>query len=253
VEPEALEKVGLFPDCHHPFADPVAWRVAVAACRAFRPDTIGIIGDFADFLAVSAHSKGRDEAAVQFQWEIDQTNAALDEVDAIAREVGTSRRFYCGGNHEARGRALAARACPGLWDMLSEARLLKLAERGWEFVPYNTYTNVGKLHVTHDTGVAGKYAHHQSGAAFEGSVAHGHTHRAGVMYFGSVTGDSHVAAMLGWLGDKSKANYLPEVRKKDWQHGFGTAFVERATGYVHLSFVPIIKGACVVDGALIRA
>jgi predicted phosphodiesterase len=47
----------IVPDVHRPYHDRKAWRLMLRAAKEFQPDWIWILGDFADCLAVSRHSK----------------------------------------------------------------------------------------------------------------------------------------------------------------------------------------------------
>ena len=80
----------------------------------------------------------------------------------------------------------------------------------------------------------------------------GHSHRAGVVYQGTVRGESHVGVNQGWLGDPVAADYVHlDKARRDWQHGFAVAYIEK-NGNAHAQFVPIIGRSAVVDGKLIR-
>jgi hypothetical protein len=140
---------------------------------------------------------------------------------------------------------------PAVFSMLKIEKLLRLKERGWHYTPYQRALKIGKLHVTHDEGNAGAQAHERARATFEGNVVIGHTHRMGYSTRGNAKGTAHVGAMFGWLGDLSQIDYMHRVRAQQWQLGFGVGYLLNS-GAVHLQPVPIIEGACVVGGKLIR-
>jgi predicted phosphodiesterase len=243
----ALERVLLVPDCHIPYEDPEAFAVMMAAARELRPDTIVILGDFADFLSVSSHDRRPKELGLQLRDEVEAVKMRLAELDSL----GATRKVYCSGNHERRAERMAARNAPAFADLVRVEDLFGLAARGWEWHPYRQHATIGKLHVVHDTGDAGPYAHARSGAAFESSVVIGHTHRLATSYFGSARGERHVAAMLGWLGSAEAASYMAPIKvTRTWQHGFGVSYVE-PDGVAHLQAVPIIGGRCVLEGRVV--
>lgn len=80
----------------------------------------------------------------------------------------------------------------------------------------------------------------------------GNTHQLAVSYSSNVLGRHNVAAMLGWLGDASKADYLHRAKKtRDWHLGFGIAYL-MSDGVTHLTPVPIVNYTCVIEGKLLR-
>jgi predicted phosphodiesterase len=242
-----VERVLLVPDVHRPYHDRTAWQVMLQAARVWRPDVLVVMGDFADFYAVSSHSKNPNRRRM-LEDEVADVNTGLDELDAL----GARRRYYVSGNHEDRLERYLMDRAPELFNMVRIKDLFRLRERGWTFIPYKRHLKVGRLHVTHDTGRAGRYAHYQGQADFGGAnLAIGHTHRLGYMVEGSAQGEPHVAAQFGWLGDFAQVDYMHRVRAmRDWAHGFGVGLME-PSGNIHLQPVPIVGHSCVVGGQLV--
>jgi predicted phosphodiesterase len=238
------ERVLIIPDCHHPYHDKKAWALLLKAARVFKPDIIIILGDFADFYAVSSHSKNPNRVR-NLEAEVAAVNDALDELDTI----GAARKVFVSGNHCDRLERYLMDRAPELFNMVSVRDLFELPKRGWSFVPYKRHAKIGHLYVTHDTNRAGRYAHYQSQADFGGAnVVIGHTHRLGYMVEGSAQGQPHVSAMFGWLGDFDQVDYMHQVRaRRDWSHGFGLGYLQ-PDGCVHLTPVPIINGKVVIEG-----
>lgn len=239
-------RVLVCPDAHHPFVDRLAWETFLAAGRALRPDVLVIIGDFIDSYSISSHTK--DPARkVHFRDELDATNAALDEIDALR----VPRVIMCEGNHETRlARAIADRA-PEFHGLLDMRGLLDVNDRGYEWVPYKQWIRVGKIAFTHDIERCGVNAARQSLLDFGGNIVFGHTHRGAVVYQGTVDGDQHVCLNVGWLGDYETVDYKHQARaRRDWQHGFGLVTLD-STGCGWCEFVPILSGRCIVDGRVI--
>ena len=86
----------------------------------------------------------------------------------------------------------------------------------------------------------------------EGSVElTGNTHRMAYEVKGKHGGEPYLAAMFGWLGDPKKIDYVHQVKAAHWVHGFGIGWMEES-GIIHVQPVPIVRGACVVNGELIR-
>lgn len=249
--PSDIELALFIPDCHHPFADEKGWNTMLAFARARRPGIIVILGDFVDMYSISDHPKTEGRLS-SLAYELAEARKRLEELDAL----GAHRKVYCMGNHEDRwNRHLAANA-PEFRGITSYADEVGLRGRGWEIVPFLQWAQVGKLYVTHclNSRTCGQNAHRQAQKKFCHNVLIGHTHRASVEYIGSVTGETWVAASMGWLGDRDSlsVNYASKADKyADWQLGFGTGYV-KGDGNAWTNFVPIVNGECIVDGTVYR-
>lgn len=240
-----MRKLLFVPDTHSPYENKAAWALMLKVGRALKPHTVVHLGDMADFYAVSAHDKD-PRRAFDLWGELQQTNRLLDDLDSL----GARRKIFCEGNHENRMQRYLQTTAPALASLpcLSVPALLQLLERGWRYVRYREDAKVGRLHVTHDCGYAGRNALFQNGATYEGNVVTGHTHRMGSHYFGNAKGESHVAMSFGWLGDSAATDYMHRVKAaREWQLGFGVGY-ELPGGVVHLVGVPIVRGTCVVEG-----
>lgn len=241
-----VERVFFIPDTHVPFEDGQAWAVAMAAMRAFRPDRIVFLGDFADCYAVSFHPKSPERRA-SLKEELEAVNARLDEVQAL----GAERVDFIEGNHEHRLARWVAEKAPELYGMIGAPGLLRIAERGWHWTPYRQHLKIGKLHATHDVGHAGVFAHRRSRIEYESNVLIGHTHRLAMEVSGTAAGSSHVGVMAGWLGDKEQIDYMHQTKANQWVHGFAIAYHETDTGNVHVVPVPIVDYRCIIEGQLV--
>ncbi len=241
-----LEKWMLIPDCHVPYHDVDALGLMLRAAQAIGCTNAAILGDFADFYAVSSHPKSPERRA-DLQSEIDAVNEALD----LLGRTFTGKKKYIAGNHENRLERYLTSQAPALYSSMRVEELFCLKQRGWHYTPYKSHTTIGKLYLTHDAGKAGRTAHIDAMNAFQSNVVIGHTHRLSYAVEGSATGKPHVAAMLGWLGSVDECEYMFKIRAhRDWAHGFGVAYVE-PDGCVHVVPVPIVRGKVCVEGRLI--
>lgn len=222
--------------------------VLFSAAKVWKPHILVILGDWADFASVSMHEPD-DVKHVMLEDEADIARWTLDFlVDVCGPQL--ERRIFVEGNHEQRLSRYIARRAPALWDSLDVRNLLGLGSP-WEFVPYRSSIRLGRLHITHDTGKAGRTAHRQSAAAHLGSTVIGHTHRMAYDVTGTFDGMPYLAAMFGWLGDRKLAgSYTHEANAAEWAHGFGTGLM-LPDGIVHVQPVPIIDGRAVVGGILV--
>ncbi len=242
-----MKKLLLIPDTHRPFHNEQAWQLMLKAARYFKPNITVVLGDFADCYSISAHDKS-PERKETFETEIEDTNKGLDEIEA---STPIAERYFVAGNHEYRLDRFLRTNAPAVFSMLKIEKLLRLKDRGWHYTPYQRSLRIGKLHITHDEGNAGSQAHEKARASFEGNAVIGHTHRMSIAYRGNAKGTSHVGAMFGWLGDLEQIDYMHRVKAQQWQLGFGIGYLLNS-GVVHLSPVPIIEGACVIEGKLIK-
>lgn len=245
-----LRRVLFQPDTHAPYHSKGAVELLLTVMRGWQPDVHVIGGDHSDCATVSFHEKTmRDRRPLK--WELDVAAGLLDEYEAL---MPRAQRIYLMGNHEERlNRFIAVRA-PELHGMLDLSSYLRLKERGYLVVPYRKSTKLGKLHITHDFGRVGRRAHLDAINDVLGNAVINHTHHLGVEYAGSATGESHVGASFGWLGDVEEIDYVHEaVARRNWHLGFGIGYMEE-NGTVHLQAVPIIrtgnKYRCVVEGQL---
>jgi hypothetical protein len=246
MKKKKLEKILIFTDAHHPYVDRDVWNLTLKVGKEFKPDHTVIIGDFADFYSVSSHSK-MPSRSLKLKEEIETTKEALDQVI----ELGAKNNVFIAGNHEDRLLRYLQDSAPELFDFISIPKILELEEKGFEYVAYKDSYKLGKMNFTHDTGTAGKYAHYKALDTFNHNIIIGHTHRIGLAVEGSATGERHLCAQLGWMGDFDSIDYMHRVKaKKDWSHGFGIAFLDPLTQNVYVVPVPIINNTCMVNGEL---
>lgn len=220
--------------------------------RDLRPKTVVCIGDLADFYSVSAHSKDPNRAG-RLSFELDSVRQGLDELDAL----DATQKILVEGNHEDRLRRYLQDKAPEIASEISLSRLFGLQARGWTYVPYKSDLRLGKLYLTHDVGVAGKYAAYRALEAFQHSVVTGHSHRLCYVVEGNAVGEYKVSAQFGWLGDVKAIDYMSGIKARtSWPLGFGIGYLEPATGIVYLVPVPIVvvgdDYSCCVNGILYR-
>lgn len=243
-----LEPILLISDAHRPYHDQRAWDLVLEVGRFIKPVHLIVNGDLADFYAVSSHSKD-PRRVQQLDEEIADVNFALDQLDALKAK---QKKFIAGNHCDRLTRYLQDKA-PQLFSMIDIPNLFKLNQRGWEYTPYKSDTKVGKLHITHDVGTAGRYAAYKALDTYQHSIVTGHTHRLSYVVEGNAVGEFKLSANFGWLGDAEKVDYMHRVMvKKNWALGFGVGHIHPTTGIAYLVPVPIItaggKYSCVVNG-----
>lgn len=231
-------------DLHAPYEDKRAFALTLDALQLFEPDVVVVMGDFIDCLAVSHFSKN-PARVYGLEHEVEHAKRLLDKIDA-------GRKVYVAGNHEDRLQRYLMDKAPELMPFVDIPKLLDLAGKGWEYVPYKHSTRIGKLHITHDVGSAGRYNVFKALDAFQSSVVTGHTHRLGYVVEGDAVGKCQVSAQFGWLGDFEQVDYMHRINaRRNWAHGFGTGIHDTDTGYVYLRPHPIVNYSCEVDGTIL--
>lgn len=241
-----LIPIGIVPDAHVPFEDKRAWALMMKVFGVVKPKLLVVIGDLADCCAISDHDKD-PERTVGLAGEVAAVNARLDELDAL----GATDKIFVSGNHCDRLSRYLQRKAPELFDLTDIPSLFHLKERKWQYVPYRKHTKRGKLYFTHDVGVSGRYAVYRCLEAYEHSVVTGHTHRLAYIVEGNAIGTAKVSAQFGWLGDRTKIDYMSEVKVvKDWALGFGVGYMDPSSGLAYLTPVPIVNYTACVNGRL---
>jgi predicted phosphodiesterase len=244
-----LRRVLFVPDTHSPYEDKRAWKLMMKAARQFKPQTIVHLGDLGDFYAVSSHSKDPSRA-LHLKDEIKGVRKLREQLD----NLGADRKEFICGNHENRLERYLQDKAPELFGLVTVDDLLKLTENGWRVTPYRQSTKLGKLHLTHDVGTAGKYSTARALETYQHSVAIGHHHAIQYNVAGDATGSYQVGAQFGWLGDLNAVDYMHKVRvSRTWALGFGIGYHEVETGIVFIVPVPIVKYRCCVEGRVYSA
>lgn len=239
----------IVPDVHAPYHDQDAWDLMLEAGKFLSPDAIVVMGDLLDCYTVSRHSKDPSRAGM-LDSEVQAARGLLDQLDSL----GAKERVFIEGNHEYRLVRYIEDKAPELYGLVSVPQLLRLEERGWEWIAYRDHKKRGTVHYTHDTGHAGRYAVYRSLDVYQHSVATVHTHRMALVVEGNAVGEPKVSAQFGWLGDVNRVDYMHRAKaKKDWSLGFGIGYTDNQTGHTWLTPVPIVEYRCVIEGKLLKA
>lgn len=246
-----IEGILLLPDTHVPYHDKRAWELALKVGQANKVKHIIHLGDLADCYAISAHSKNPLRTTEKrMKHEVDAVRAAVRDMNS----VGATTKAFVEGNHEDRLPRYLADKAPDLFDLDSLQPQHLFGFGGWIYRRYREDHRLGKLYAVHDIGYAGRYAAQRVLDTYQHNVVSGHTHRLSYIVEGNAAGESHVSATLGWLGDARAADYMHRVKAmRDWQLGFGIAWLDTKTGHVHVQPVPIVNYKCVVGGKEYRA
>lgn len=242
----------LIPDTHRPWHHKKAYSLMLRAAASLPIKAVYLLGDYADFFAVTSHLKD-PRLPQMLEKEVDDVNAGLDELSATFKGA---KFYYIEGNHEYRlARYLQERA-PALFGMVDCPGLFNIAARPkWTWVPYGPNQKMqilnSKLWARHEPlGASAKATATNAGA----SLVFGHTHRIEEGHKVSISGSNHVAFSVGWLGDKRKDLVFGYVKKHhEWQLGFGLVYVDPLTRYFYHQKIQILDNmTCSIGGRVFK-
>lgn len=240
-------RIILLPDFHHPHHIIPGWRAILKYMEDFQPDEVSLIGDAMNMDAVDhwKREKGNKRAMEGRRIKGDYAWFDQDILQKIEATCPNASWTYFGGNHEDWINVVTNKD-PQMEGMIEPEVVLRLAERGWEWIPWITkrgrrgMKKYGKLTVMH-----GQYTnmHHAKKTAemFSTSVAYGHTHD--VQMHTKVTVDNprgyHTAQSIGCLC-KMSPDFM-KGRENRWVNAFGVLFIQE-DGSFALYTPHIIKG-----------
>jgi len=238
----AICSLVVVPDVHVPFHDRKAWTLALKIIEGVKPDYVASLGDLGDFYAVNAHGKkyGREQ---RFATELAAVRNAGREIISAS---GRARRIWLQGNHEESFERYVAKYGSQLEGVLPDGQDLLQIPKKDTWVPYRSTIEIGKVTLAHDIGHSGKGAVLQNLAAAGKNIITGHTHRAGLAWGGTTSGDRHFSMSCGWLGDRSQITYLHSTQMRDWALGVGLVQIDQKTGFCWPQFVPFVDYTAIV-------
>ena len=207
----------------------------------FKPHRTVFMGDMIDPRAISHWVKNKND--VKAQNEGNFLSDARFCRGFIDRTRGSEENDWIIGNHEF-WLELAERQDPYYEGMFNLRVHLDIDD--FNFVPFNGYTQVGKLRAIH-----GWYhnMHHakKTVEAAERSIIYGHVHDQQVYTkVNMLENEIHQAFCIGCLC-KLNPSYNPNKPNK-WVNGFAYAYVCRQTGNFNLYMVTIINDSFYVNG-----
>ena len=238
-----VERDLIIPDVHAPYHDKRAVNLILErVIPAFKWHGLRILGDFYDCYPVSFHRKDPRRER-NFQAEITEARALKDQFQQAHK---WKSKTFVEGNHEWRLPRYLSDKAPELYEWFMTNDPFGLI--GWNVIPYQQDTKIGKINYTHDVGFMGKYALIRSLEAYQDNMVMGHIHRMDYRVAANAAGVPHVGACFGWLGDIKKVDYMHQMKaRSQWTLGFGVAY-RIPNGTTWLVPVPIIQGSCVLEG-----
>lgn len=249
----SLKLALIIPDTHVPYHDERAYQLMLNVAKDLELDEIVILGDFADFYAVSSHGK-HPLLMHTLKEEVEQVNSKLDQLDLLFPKA---KKYFIEGNHEYRLARYLYNVAPALFGVTETKTLFNLNKRPlWHFLEYGP----SQLHSV--LGSHLKARHEPLGSSAKASAAkslcslvYGHIHRLEESHIVGIEGTNHVNFSVGWLGDKRQDLIYGYVKgHHQWQLGFGLAYVDQETRYFYHQKIHILVNgrsySCLVNGKL---
>lgn len=222
-------------DTQFPFADEALIEAVERFMKDWQPNDILYNGDISDMYEISDFDK---DPARRFTLkdELDMASAFFDRHAQIAPRA---KRKFIYGNHEDRLRRYIWRHAGQIADLVPRLeQVLKLDEKGVEFVTYGKHVDYLSFVFTHGNFVAagsGMTARKHL-AAYGSSGAHGHTHRLGSISKTDMNNRTHTFMEQGCLC-RVDLEYNRGVA--DWQQGFLVGTVHG--GALHPQLIHVIE------------
>jgi len=241
----------IIPDCHIPYHHRKAYALMLKVARHVKPKEIIILGDYADFYAVSSYAKD-PRLPSMLKEEIDAVNDHLDQLDELFPKA---KKVYIEGNHENRLERYLCEKAPALFGYADCRELFKINQRfGWHWQKYGP----GQRYRVLNSKLTARHTPLGSTAkasAAKALISHvfGHIHTIEESHIVGLNGDNHVAFSVGWLGDKRKDMVFDYVKNHhQWALGFGLVHV-RPNGNFYREKIHILDDmTCVVNGKLFK-
>lgn len=217
----------------------------------FGVDEVVILGDYADFYAVSRHQK-HPKVDILLQQEVDSVRQGLDEIDRL---FPRAMKVFVEGNHEKRLESYLIEKAPALFGLTEVKYLFELNQRPlWSFVPFGRDQKHKVLELE-------LYAFHRPKASSAklntqrvlSSSIYGDIHKIERAHAVGIDGRHYSSVCPGWLGDVSSQvfDYMPATPQ--WQLGFAFVTHDLASNEFFIDTFEIKNNRAIVYGKVFSA
>jgi len=245
----------IIPDTHIPLHSQEAMNVVYKAIKLVKPELVMHLGDVGEWDAVSSwkYAKKKRPPLEQLVRNLKQdalvVNTELDRLDHVCRNAGVKEKIMLGGNHE-------------VWldnfvndndedrdflDRFTPQNIMKLQERGWEWVNHGEYLTIGELTFYHG-GHCGTQHHARQHLVNLGvNVVYGHQHSVQRASLSGLNG-VHAAFCIGCLKScQGENNKWLRGRKVNWSHAFAIVYWN-SDGTFRVEMVDVTDGRTTLWG-----
>lgn len=211
-----MELYAVFSDIHGPWCDTRKVNLFLDICQDVGVTTLIINGDFVDFYNIHAHGAKdpniRTKLDDEFMW-------AEDMLSEIKKRIKGVKIVWVFGNHEFRLDRFVMANCPAFYNFLKLEKMLRLDEKGIEWLPYNEAYQIGpKLKVQHSPpSYSDNAANTSMKKKIDESYIWGCTHRPDWVHRAGSSGAVYQGHCLGWFGSRGiieqNQRDMPENRR----------------------------------------
>lgn len=231
-------KVLILSDLHFPYQDNKAIELALKYGEKNKMDCILINGDLFDFATISRHEKDWRHRSL-----VDEIDTVREFFDYLQHRFPNVKIVFKEGNHDERFDKWLFHKSPEFFDIsgLTLKDVLKLNERGIDYVCDRLPVKIGKLLVLHGHELNGSGGVNPARATFLKTIANvliGHCHRTSQHTEPTLNGDVIVSTSTGCLCGM----YPMFARVNKWNLGFGFVKHDFKSGEYKLDNLKIIKG-----------
>lgn len=238
IKIDGTTRMAILSDLHFPFVCNTSLTAALDYCKEFKPTHIILNGDVLDFYSISRFDRNPD--AENIKYEVDVVRNFLD---SLKEHFPNVQILYKAGNHELRFEHFIWRKAPEIWGF-EEFRLdnlLKLKERGIQWIGDKILIKAGKLNIAHGHEFPRSMGSVNVARTFylkaKTNIVGAHHHQISSYSTRDVNGTSHVAYSTGCL-----CQLNPDYMSiNDWDNGFMTVTFE-SNGNFRANNLKIIDG-----------
>ncbi len=216
-------RVIIFSDLHIPYHSVSAIEFAVKEAKKFKPTTIILNGDVADFYSISKYLTDPSKRNL-----LEEIKTVRQFLTYLRSQFPKCRIIFKAGNHENRlSKYIFTKAdqLAGL-DVCSLSSVFGLEKLGIEFVEDTKIILCGNMMIVHGHEVGNICSKYPAESLFkftQTNAVAGHTHRVSDYFYRTVTGEEFRTYVTACLCDLTP-DYRPH---NNWRNGFGYLEVDR--------------------------
>jgi predicted phosphodiesterase len=234
-------KILIISDLHFPYQDNKAIELALKYGEKNKMDCILINGDLFDFATISRHEKDWRHRSL-----VDEIDAVKEFFEYLQHRFPNVKIVFKEGNHDERFDKWLFHKSPEFFNVsgLTLKDVLKLTEKGIDYVCDRLPVKIGKLLVLHGHELNGGGGVNPARATFTKTIANvviGHCHRSSENFEPTFQGESITTTSTGCL-----CGLHPMfARINKWNLGFAFVDHDIKSGDYKLDNLKIIKGKVV--------
>ena len=219
------------------------YKLAKKFIKHQKPYGVLLGGDFGHIESLTHwnETKKRTAENQRYKKECDILNGELDFFQKHSKKV-----VYLEGNHEEWVEQYIEKY-PECEDILELANMLRLKERGIEWIRLNELYRIGNLYLTHGMYI-NQYHAKKHLEKLGCNIAYGHAHVSQSFQQNQKMSEPHMAWSIPCLCNNNPT-YL-RGKPSNWMNGFANLYVDTKTGNFNLYPVNILSGKFLWEGKL---